>query len=116
MPYEIDLGDGIKLVVEKEFDNKVIGRKELYGYLIHFGRGTPPRYEVRKKVAAALKVPLECVYVENIMTEFGWGRSRIEIRIYYDPKRGEEIEELHIKLRNLPPEERQKKLAELRKK
>ncbi|RLE57745.1 MAG: 30S ribosomal protein S24e [Thermoprotei archaeon] len=111
----IDLGDDIKLEVIRERDNPLIGRKEITGYLHHHAKGTPQRYEVRRRIAEIFKVPLEVVYVRSIQTEFGWGRSKIEIHIYRDPKRAEEIEPLHIRLKNLPPEERKAKLQELRK-
>ena len=115
-PIVYDLGEGIRLEITELRDNPLIGRKELYGYLHHYAKGTPQRYEIRKKIAEIFKVPVEVVYVRNIKTEFGWGRSRIEVHIYRDPKRAEQIEPLHIRIRNLPPEERKKALEELKRK
>ena len=101
---------------EKEFDIKVveerynplIGRKELNVVIAHMGRGTPRRYTIRTAIAEIFKVPIECVYVINIKTRYGQGLSYARIHIYDDPKRGEEIENEHIKRRNAPPQKKER--------
>ena len=90
----------------RDFENRVVERKELELLLFHVGRGTPSRFEVRKKVSEMLKVPIECVYVRKISTEYGTGISRARVHVYGDPKRALEIEPRYIVERNEPPEER----------
>jgi len=90
-------------VLEERY-NPLIGRKEIKLIIAHIGRGTPRRYELRQEVAKMYSAPIECVYVINIATRYGQGLSTARVHIYDDPKRAEEIEEEHIKKRNMPPE------------
>jgi len=93
--------EAVKIVEERY--NPLIGRKEVKLLIAHIGKSTPRRYELRQEVAKMYNVPLECVYVIKITTRYGQGLSIARVHIYDDPKRAEEIEEEHIKRRNMPP-------------
>ncbi|RLF13787.1 MAG: 30S ribosomal protein S24e [Thermoprotei archaeon] len=96
--------------ITKERENKLIGRKELLVLIKHVGMGTPARYEVRERIAKAFNIPIDLVYVRSLRTEYGKGESIAEVHIYNDPKRALAFEPEHIRIRNLPPEERKKVL------
>ena len=91
-------------VVEERY-NPLIGRKEIKLVIAHVGESTPRRYELRQRVAKMYNTPLECVYVIKITTKYGQGLSVARVHVYDNPKRAEEIEEEHIKRRNMPPKE-----------
>lgn len=95
-----------QLHLEKEYENPVLERKELEFTVIHFRTGTPSRFEIRKKVSEMLNISIDNIYVLNIYTKSGQGISRVRVHVYKDAKRGEKIEEEHIKKRNAPPEEK----------
>ncbi|RLE94920.1 MAG: 30S ribosomal protein S24e [Thermoprotei archaeon] len=103
-----------KIEILKERDNQLLERKELELIVHHFARGTPRVYDVRQYLASQFKVDINTVYIRKMITEFGVGRSRAEVHIYRSPERARKVEPLHIILKNLPPEERKKKLEELR--
>ncbi len=104
----------VKIISERE--NKLIGRKELTIEIEHIGKSTPSRYDVRKYIAELLKIPLDLVYVRKLRTEYGWGKTVGEIHIYNDIKRALKFEPDHIRIKNLPRDQRRKILEEMRRK
>ncbi len=98
--------ESFQLHLEKEHENPVLGRKELDFIVIHSKSGTPSRFDIRKKVSEMLNTPIDNIYVINIYTKSGQGVSKARVHVYKDAKRGEEIEEEHIRKRNMPPEEK----------
>jgi len=103
-----------KIEIVKERENPLLERKELELIVHHFAKGTPRVCDVRQYLASQLKVDINTVYIRKMITEFGVGRSRVEVHIYKSPERARKVEPLHIILKNLSPEERKKKLEELR--
>ena len=94
--YELELIQDVK--------NSLIGRRELKVLIHHLGKGTPARYQLRRKISDMLKVPLETVYVRLIKTDYGTGRSIAKIHIYDNAERALSIEPAHIIKRNTPKE------------
>ena len=115
LPPGVEPGKVIYRIVEDR-KNPLLKRRELMLEIWHIGLPTPPRLEVRQKVAEMLGVDVNCVYIRHIYTEFGWGKSKVEVHVYEDPEFGKKIEPLYIQLRNMPKEEAEKIREELRQK
>ncbi|HDI74317.1 MAG: 30S ribosomal protein S24e [Thermoprotei archaeon] len=107
---------GFEIEIVRERVNPLLERRELEMTIHHFAKSTPKVYDVRQYLSKQLKVDLNTIYIRKIITEFGVGRSRAEVHIYRTPERAQKVEPLHIILKNLPPEERKKKLEELKRK
>ncbi len=115
LPPGIEPGKVVYRIAEDR-KNPLLRRKELIVEIWHVGLPTPNRLEVRQKIAEMLGVNVDCVYVRHVYTEFGWGKSKVEVHVYEDPEFGKLIEPLYIRLRNLPKEEAQKLREEIRQK
>lgn len=73
---------------------------------------TPPRIEVRKKLAELLKVDPELIIIEKISSKPGLHRIKAS---YYTSKEAlQRIVHQHVLLRHLPKEERARVLEGLR--
>ncbi len=96
----IDLGDGVWAEIEREFYNKIIGRKELDLVIHHVLKPTPMRINLRMAIAELLGVGIERVYIRRIDTEYGIGRSRAEVHIYDSVERVKKFEPEYIIERN----------------
>ncbi len=101
----IDLGDGVTIEILEERDNKVIGRIEYKALVHHIGKGTPAIPELRVKFANAIKRDVKTVYIRSLKTEYGIGRSKAVIHVYYNEKLAREFEPKHIIERNKTLEE-----------
>ncbi|MFP3314655.1 MAG: 30S ribosomal protein S24e [Thermocladium sp.] len=99
---------GGELAIVGEKVNKLLGRRELVINIQHMGGSTPTRLQVRERAASMLGVKQSQVYVVEIRTSYGLGKSIAKVHVYNDEKMGETIEPLYIKLRNMPPEEAKK--------
>ena len=104
----IKLAEGYEMVVVEDKWNPLIGRKEVKAKIFHMGKGTPSRWVVRKTIAETFNVPLDVVYVRNIISEFGKAETTAIIHIYESPEKARSFEPEHIILRNKPPEEKKK--------
>ena len=96
----IDLGDGVYAEVVEDRYNPLIRRRELKLRIIHVLKSTPMRIQVRLSVAKAYGVDVSRVYVRNIRTEYGIGRSIAEVHIYDEVERALAFEPKHIIERN----------------
>ncbi|RLE51408.1 MAG: 30S ribosomal protein S24e [Candidatus Methanomethylicota archaeon] len=92
-------------IVEKR-RNPLIGRLELNVVIHHMGKGTPKRFDIRKAIADQFNTQIDCVYVRNLTTEYGIGRTIGRIHIYDSAERAKLIEPEYLILRNQPPEEK----------
>lgn len=100
MQRRIDLGEGVWAEVAREWYNPVIKRRELTLIIHHELKPTPMRVIVRKAVAEAYGVDASRVYVREIKTEYGLGRSRAEVHIYDTKERALQFEPQYIIERN----------------
>jgi small subunit ribosomal protein S24e len=93
----------IKIVSEKE--NPLLKRKEVYFQVEHSQTGnTPPRLEVRKAVATALKKDADLVFVKKIETKTGT-RTAVGLANVYDSfEQAKLVEPEYIVNRNVSPE------------
>jgi len=93
----------IKIISEKE--NPLLKRKEVYFQVEHSQTGnTPPRLEVRKAVATALKKDADLVFVKKIETKTGTHTAVGLANVYDSVEQAKLIEPKYIVKRNVPPE------------
>ncbi len=104
---QIDLGleEGYEAYIIRDWYNALIKRREIDILIQHTGKGTPSRLEIRMGVANALGVDVKRVYVRNLKTEYGLGRTIAEIHVYDTVERGLQFEPKYIRERNKLPEE-----------
>jgi len=90
----------LKLEILESRENKLIGRKELIVRVDHWPQGTPPRKELRERIAQILKVDPEAVYVRKVKTEYGKCESLARIHVYESAQRALQIEPAHVVKKN----------------
>lgn len=96
----IKIGDEYLGEVVSDRYNPLIKRREVIIKISHIGKGTPSRGIVRKAIADAYEKPIECVYVRKIISEFGWGVTKVEAHIYDSPDKAKLYEPDYIIKRN----------------
>ncbi len=90
-------------IVSQEY-NPLLKRKEIVFKVEHAETGgTPPRFEVRKKLASKLKTKLELVYVKKMETKTGTMIAVGEANAYDSVEQAKLLEPEHIVARNVPP-------------
>ena len=98
----------VKIVSKKH--NPLLKRKEIIFEVEHADTGgTPPRFEVRKKLASKLKTKLDLVYVRKVETKTGTMIAMGEANAYDSIEQAKLLEPKHIVARNAPPEKAEKK-------
>jgi len=95
-------GGEFRIEIVGKRDNPLIDRIELDVVIYHMGAGTPDRFSVRREIASQFNVPLDCVYIRKIRTEYGMGRSIGRIHVYRSPERARVIEPEYIRARDEP--------------
>jgi len=91
-------------IVSQEY-NPLLKRKEIVFEVEHAETGgTPPRLEVRGKLASELKTSLELVYVRRMETKTGTLISVGEANAYDSVEQARLLEPEHIVARNTPAE------------
>lgn len=94
----------IKIISEKE--NPLLKRKEVYFKIEHIQTGgTPPRPEVRKAVASALKTDVDLVYVKKFETKTGTFTAFGKANVYNSVEQARFVEPEYIIKRNALMEE-----------
>ncbi len=104
-PIDLGLGEGYEAYITRDRYNPLIKRRELEITIIHIGKSTPSRIQVRTGVSKALNVDAKRVYVRKLHTEYGLGRTIAEIHVYDTVERALRFEPKHIIERNKLPEE-----------
>ncbi|HIP85436.1 MAG TPA: 30S ribosomal protein S24e [Pyrodictium sp.] len=102
---DLGLGEGYEAYLVSERYNPLIKRKELEIVVVHVGKPTLERRGLRGQIAQAFGVDVKNVYVRKIETEYGVGRTRVEVHIYDSLERALQFEPAHIICRNMLPEE-----------
>ncbi|KSW12616.1 30S ribosomal protein S24e [Pyrodictium occultum] len=102
---EVDLGEGYEVYVVRDWYNPLIKRRELDLVILHVGKPTPSRMKLRHAFSKALNVDVKRLYVRKVESEYGVGRSRVEIHVYDSPERALQFEPKYIIERNKLPEE-----------
>lgn len=79
---QIKISDKVQGIIQKDIQNKVVGRRELIVKLFHIGVGTPSRKDLKSAVASLLNVPSELIVVRKISTSYGSGISLARVHVY----------------------------------
>ena len=101
---EVDM-EGYEFYVVRDWYNPLIKRRELDLLVLHVGKPTPSRMQLRYKLSKALGVDVKRLYIRNIFSEYGVGRSKVEVHVYDTPERALQFEPKYILERNKLPEE-----------
>jgi small subunit ribosomal protein S24e len=95
--------------ITSEEYNPLLKRKEVAFEVEHRETGgTPSRFEVRKRLAALLKIDPALVYVKRMKTKTGTMIAVGEANAYDSIEQAKLVEPKHIIARNTPPEKQEK--------
>ncbi len=93
----------VEIVSEKS--NPLLGRREIHFHVKHDQTGsTPPRLEVGKAVAIALKTNADLVFVKKFETKTGTHTAVGVANVYDSIEQAKLIEPEYVIKRNAPPE------------
>jgi len=92
----------IKIISQKE--NPLLKRKEVHFNVEHDPGSTPPRLEVRRAVATALKSNVDMVFIKKFETKTGTHTAAGTANLYESIEQAKLIEPEYIVKRNIPPE------------
>jgi len=99
----------MKIKVTSQQQNPLLKRTEIAFEVEHAETGgTPPRLEVRKMLAEALKADIERVYIKKMETKTGDITAFGEANVYESTEQAKLVEPEHIITRNSPKEEKPK--------
>ncbi|MGQ9478542.1 MAG: hypothetical protein ACUVQ0_00760 [Thermoproteota archaeon] len=104
----------VEVRIIREAENPLFKRREIVFEVLHPGGQIPSLFQVREMISSLKGVPLENIYVLSLMGVSGMQSSRGEAHVYYSPEHAG-IEPLHVKIANLPPQEKRQRKEELRK-
>ncbi len=96
----------VNIEITEEKKNPLIERTELTFRIDHFGKGTPNRLEVKKKIAALQGSDEKLTIIKKLDTRFGASYAIGKAYIYSDAKELQYYEPLHIQVRNLEKDKR----------
>jgi small subunit ribosomal protein S24e len=100
----------VKIVYSK--DNPLLKRREIEFRIEHGPTSkTPARLDVRKTLAAELKLGEELVYVKDMRTLTGTGTAVGHANVYQTAARAKLVEPDYIVKRNNPPEKPKEEAA-----
>ncbi len=80
----------------KEFENPLLFRKEYVFAVIHEGKSTPSRIQIREELSKLLGVSKDLIVIRKLKTEFGMNLTYAEVHVYEDKKKMLEIEPRYI--------------------
>ena len=99
----------MKIEITSQKANLLLDRKELVFLINHTDSGgTPPRYEVRERLAAVLDSKIELVYIEKLITKTGTMIAVGEANVYETLDQARLLEPKHIIARNAKTSKEQK--------
>ena len=96
----------LNIEIKEEKKNPLIARVELKFLIEHFGKGTPNRLDVKKKIAAMQGSDEKLTIMKKLETHFGNSSTQGIAYIYENPKELVFFEPFHIQVRNLGKEKR----------
>jgi len=97
----------VKIISEKK--NLLLKRREVQFHIDHNQQGsTPPRLEVGKALATALKTNTDMVFVKKLETKTGTHLAVGVANVYDSLEQAKLIEPEYILKRNMPPPEKPK--------
>ena len=90
----------VKIVIEKEFNNPLLNRKQLYFKVIHQQQVTPTRNDIRKKLAAQFNSDLDTVIISKLTPKYGQAFTVGYAKIYETAEKAQQIEPKYVLKRN----------------
>ena len=96
----------LNIEITEEKKSPLIERTELTFRIDHFGKGTPNRLDVKKKIAALQGSDEKLTIIKKLDTHFGVSHSIGKVYIYNDAKELQYYEPFHIQVRNLNKDKR----------
>jgi small subunit ribosomal protein S24e len=106
----------MEIKILSEDKNAVLKRREVQFEVDHSQTGSaPPRLEVKKALADALKLSSDLVFVKQIKTKTGTSIAVGVANIYESIEQAKFVEPDYILKRNMPPEEPKEKEQEEKK-
>lgn len=100
----------MKVKIASQKYNPLLKRREISFEVEHEETGgTPPRFEVRKRLASMLNVDIELVYVKRVETKTGAMIAVGEANAYDSIEQAELLEPEYIIARNAPPKKPEEK-------
>jgi small subunit ribosomal protein S24e len=101
---DVDM-EGYEFYIVGDRYNPLIKRRELDLIVLHVGKSTPGRMVLRYKLSKALGVDIKRLYIRSVRSEYGVGRTRVEVHVYDTVERALQFEPKYIIERNKIPEE-----------
>ncbi len=101
---DVDM-EGYEFYIVKDWYNPLIKRREIDLVILHVGKSTPGRMQLRYKLAKALNVDVKRLFIRSVRTEYGVGRTKAEVHVYDNVERAHKFEPKYIIERNKIPEE-----------
>jgi ribosomal protein S24E len=93
----------IKITSQKE--NHLLKRREIQFCVEHGETGTtPPRMEIRKSVAAALRTDVDLIFIKKFETKTGTHTAVGSANLYETTEQAKLVEPTFIVKRNIPQE------------
>merc|ERR1712110_787196 len=103
------MADAVATVRTRKFmTNRLLCRKQMIVDVLHPGRATLPKTEVRDKLAKAYKVTSDLVFAFGFRTHFGGGKTTGFALIYDSLDKAKKFEPKHRLLRHGLMEEKKK--------
>ena len=98
----------VKLVIDKELENPLLSRKQIYFRIFHQNLPTPTRIEIRNKLAAQFNADLEKVIISTLTPKYGQELTVGYAKIYDSVEAAAKIEQPYILKRNKPKDAKKK--------
>ncbi len=96
----------VKTEIVNNQRNELLKRNEVKFRILHEESGTPPRVEVRQKLAASLDANEERIYISKYETKTGSMTTVGEANVYDSAEQAKTTEPKYIILRNSPKTEK----------
>jgi ribosomal protein S24E len=96
----------MQIKIQQKVENKLLNRQDITFLVDHAGAPTPPRLEVRTKLAAMLNCKEAQLYIVAVAGVFGSSTSKGEARLYPSSEIALAREQKHILTRHKTKEER----------
>lgn len=99
----------MKITITSRENNPLLRRKEIAFEVNHEKTGgTPARFDVRKELAAVLKMDIDRVYVKKMVTKTGTRTAFGLANAYDSTEQAKIVEAKHLLARNTPPKKSEK--------
>merc|ERR1712055_349506 len=103
------MGEGIATIRTRKFmTNRLLCRKQMVVDVLHPGRATLPKTEIREKLAKAYKVTNDLIFAFGFRTQFGGGKTTGFALIYDNLDKAKKFEPKHRLVRQGLVEEKKK--------